>query len=113
MGVGLDRLTLLHHAETLAGRNLFMRWANGPDGKPIGRRVGECSAGFPRLEPVLAHLTREAMVGASRWRVLPVEATLVAAAAAIRAQPSITHCANPDCLDCHDAILGGPILDGI
>jgi aminoglycoside 3-N-acetyltransferase len=113
MGVGLDRLTLLHHAEELAGRNLFMRWANGPDGKPIAVRGGECSAGFPRLEPALAHVTREAVVGSSHWRVLPVAATLATAVGAFRGQPEITHCPDPDCSGCRDAILGGPILDGV
>jgi aminoglycoside 3-N-acetyltransferase len=112
MGVGLDRLTLLHHAEYLAGRNLFMRWANSPDGQPMPIFGGECSAGFVNLEPALAHLGSEAYVGQSHWRILPVNETLAAAAAAIRAQPSITHCNDSDCLQCHDAILGGPILDG-
>lgn len=32
MGVGLNRMTLLHLAEQMAGRTLFRRWANGPDG---------------------------------------------------------------------------------
>jgi aminoglycoside 3-N-acetyltransferase len=112
MGVGLDRLTLLHQAEVLAGRNLFMRWANGRDGQPIAVFGGGCSEGFPRLEPALAHLGYEAVVGESRWRILPVNETLAAAAAAIHVQPSITHCGKPDCLECRDAVLGGPILDG-
>jgi aminoglycoside 3-N-acetyltransferase len=111
MGVGLNRLTLLHHAEALAGRNLFMRWANGHDGRPMPIFGGECSSGFINLEPVLAHLGRDAYVGESRWRILPVDETLATAASAIRAQPWITHCADPDCLECHDAILGGPILE--
>jgi aminoglycoside 3-N-acetyltransferase len=113
MGVGLDRLTLLHHAEVLAGRNSFMRWANGPDGRPMPIFGGGCSSGFINLEPALAHLGGEAYVGDSRWRILPIKETLAAAAAAIRAQLSITSCGRSDCLECRDAILGGPILDGL
>jgi aminoglycoside 3-N-acetyltransferase len=112
MGVGFDKLTLLHGAEQQAGRNLFMRWANGADGRPIGVLGGGCSRGFPRLEPALAHLMREVNVGESLWKVMPARDVLDAAAALIRAQPEITHCGRPECDRCRDAVLGGPILDG-
>jgi aminoglycoside 3-N-acetyltransferase len=112
MGVGLDRLTLLHQAEEMAGRNLFMRWANGPDGAPAPVFGGGCSAGFPKLEPHLAHLIRETTVGASPWKVLPAKETVAAAAAIIHAAPEITQCDDPDCRECNDAVLGGPLLDG-
>jgi aminoglycoside 3-N-acetyltransferase len=110
MGVGLNRMTLLHEAERQAGRNLFMRWANGPDGRPIGVESGGCSAGFPRLEPLLGPLARETVVGSSRWRAFPLAETLARAAAAIRRDPEITRC-EEDCWRCGDAIAGGPILD--
>ena len=110
MGVGLKSLTLLHYAEVRAGRNMFMRWANGPEGIPIPIFGGGCSRGFNKLELALDHLTREAVVGSSRWLVLPAEQTIASAAAAIRDQPEITHCGSLDCLECNDAVLGGPIL---
>jgi aminoglycoside 3-N-acetyltransferase len=113
MGVGLDRMTLIHEAERQAGRNLFMRWAKGADGQAIGVLYGGCSSGFPQLEPALAHLIREVTVGESLWKVLPARETLDAAADLIRMQPEITHCDRPDCDRCRDAVLGGPILDGI
>ena len=112
MGVGLNRMTLLHLAESRAGRNLFIRWANDSNGVPSPVLRGNCSEGFPRLVPALRHLIRESHVGSSLWKVLPARETLAVAAAAIRAQPDITHCPNPDCLGCNDAVLGGPILDG-
>ena len=108
MGVGLNRLTLLHLAEQRAGRALFVRWANGPDGHPMRVRVGGCSEGFPNLAPALAGLTAEARVGDSRWLMLPASAALTAAAAAIRANPHVTHCADSACERCNDAVLGGP-----
>jgi aminoglycoside 3-N-acetyltransferase len=113
MGVGLDRLTLLHAAEQMAGRNLFMRWANGTDGHPAPVFGGGCSAGFPRLESALRHLMRETIVGSSLWKVLPAAEVLTVAAAVIRGEPEITHCADPACCECNDAVLGGPILDGL
>jgi aminoglycoside 3-N-acetyltransferase len=110
MGIGLDRLTLLHEAESLAGRNLFMRWANGPDGGVIPVFGGGCSNGFPRLEPFLKTIMREARVGHSLWKVLPAKETLEATVSAIRAQPEITHCEDEKCIECNDAVLGGPLL---
>ena len=110
MGVGLNRMTLLHLAEMRAGRKLFLRWANGTDGRPMGVESGGCSEGFSRLEPVLAPLAKETLVGASRWRAFPAEATLRAATAAIQSNPAITHCADPVCRRCADAIAGGPVF---
>jgi aminoglycoside 3-N-acetyltransferase len=108
IGVGLDRMTLLHLAEERAGRRLFRRWANGPDGLPMEVETGSCSEGFAKLEPVLAPLAHETFVGSSRWLAFPARATLEHAAETIRAQPDITHCGRNDCLRCRDAVAGGP-----
>ena len=111
MGVGLGCLTLLHYAEQLAGRNLFRRWANGPDGTPMEVECGGCARGFPNLAPGLAHLLRQDRVGSSEWLVYPVRETLEVAADAIRRDPNITHCGRPECERCPDAVAGGPILE--
>ena len=108
IGVALDRMTLIHLAEERAGRTLFRRWANGPDGRPIEVETGGCSDGFGSLEPVLAPLARETLVGESRWRAFPARAALDAATDAIREQPEITRCERDDCPRCADAIAGGP-----
>jgi len=109
IGVGLTSMTLLHLAESLAGRRPF-RWANGAHGQPVAWDVGSCSAGFDRLEPLLAPVAREAMVGASRWWSFPARETALLAAAAIRSDPDITHCPDGDCQRRQDAIAGGPLL---
>ncbi|MHB1457018.1 MAG: AAC(3) family N-acetyltransferase [Armatimonadota bacterium] len=109
MGVGLNRATLIHHAEQKAGRHPFIRWANGADGKPFEAWLSGCSGGFDRLEEPLAHLKREITVGESLWKVYPVKEMLEQAAMLIKNDPQITHCSNPDCLSCNDAIAGGPI----
>jgi aminoglycoside N3'-acetyltransferase len=111
IGVGLERMTLIHLAEEKAGRTLFRRWANGPDGRPLEVEVGSCSDGFRKLEPVLAPLARKTHVGESPWRSFPARATLEAAAAAIREHPQITHCGSADCFRCADAVAGGPDVD--
>ena len=109
MGVGLEQMTLLHLAEQQAGRNLFRRWANGPDGQTIAVETGGCSDGFGKLEPVLAPLMQQITVGQSLWRVFPAKRTLAIAAEAIRREPLITHCGQA-CERCDNAVLGGPLL---
>ena len=108
IGVGLERMTLLHLAEERAGRTLCRRWANAPDGLPMEVDVGSCSDGFGKLEPVLGPLARERDVGSSRWRALPARATVEAASGAIREHPEITRCSRGDCPRCADAVAGGP-----
>jgi aminoglycoside 3-N-acetyltransferase len=108
IGVGLERMTLLHLAEERSGRTLFRRWANGPDGLPMEVETGGCSDGFGNFERVLAPLERETRVGESRWRAFPARPALAAATDAIREDPSITHCGRDDCLRCRDAVAGGP-----
>jgi aminoglycoside 3-N-acetyltransferase len=110
VGVGLTRMTLLHLAEAQAGRELFRRWARGPNGEVIDAQTGSCSNGFDALEPVLRPLARETYVGESRWRAYPVRETLRTAAEAILADPQITHCGDAACLRCRDAVAGGPLL---
>jgi aminoglycoside 3-N-acetyltransferase len=110
MGVGVERMTLLHLAEKLAGRNLFWRWANGPNGQPMEVEMGGCAQGFHNLEAMLAPLMRRASVGSSTWRVLPAHETLQVAAQAMQRNPQITHCGRAACWRCNDAVQGGPIL---
>ena len=109
MGVELDSMTLLHLAEQEAGRTPFRRWANDPAGRPQAVETGGCSDGFRQLAPALASWRRESIVGASCWQLFAAGPALAAAAAAIRANPRITHCGNPTCERCHDAMLGGPL----
>ena len=108
-GVGLTSMTMLHLAEVEAGRQPFIRWMRAPDGAPMRVRVGECSNGFERLAPTLAVEERRVAVGASRWRAYPARALLALTVDAIRSDPSITRCDDPDCRECPDAIAGGPI----
>ena len=109
MGVGLTRMTLLHLAEVEAGRRPFIRWARGRDGRAVRARAGECSEGFESLAPSLAAVERRVLVGPSQWRVFPARDAVELAAGAIRREPSITQCPNPDCIECADAIAGGPL----
>jgi aminoglycoside 3-N-acetyltransferase len=108
MGVGLERLTLLHYAEELAGRRPLVRWANGRDGRPAELDAGGCSAGFGRLAgPLRAHF-RTRRVGASTWIAGDAATVIHAAVAVMRADPAVTHCRSA-CARCDDVIAGGPL----
>ncbi len=109
MGVGLTRMTLLHLAELEAGRRPFIRWTRNRDGRVVRVRAGECSEGFESLAKALAPVERRLLVGASLWRVFPARQIVAITADAIRTDPSMTHCPNPECIECADAIAGGPL----
>ena len=113
MGVGLERMTLLHQAEKEAGRSLFRRWARGADGVTNVVEVGGCSEGFGNLERHLRSTMRTTVVGQSTWKVFAADQALGHATAAIRDNPQITHCGVTGCERCDDAVAGGPILSGV
>ncbi len=106
-GVGLTTMTLIHVAEQMAGRLMFVRWAKTPTGI-VGVRVGGCSSGFEHLAPALAPIERTVLVGSSRWRMFEATQAIAVIRAAILENPQITHCSDPRCLRCQDAIAGGP-----
>jgi aminoglycoside 3-N-acetyltransferase len=109
IGVGLNRCSLLHYAEELAGRQLFYRWALDSQGEVIECQVGGCCEGFARLSTALEFHGSIAFVGESQWIVLPASDAAHAAASAIRADPTVTHCGRSDCHRCDDAVAGGPL----
>lgn len=108
IGVGLESMTALHLAEEMAGRRLFRRWANGPDGEVMDVSVGGCSRGFGGLGPVLSPIERTQRVGNGLCRAFPLREVLALASAAIVSRPEVTRCTRADCVRCVDAVAGGP-----
>ncbi len=88
---------------------MFRRWANSADRQPVEVAEGGCSGGFVNLKPVLLPLMTTVTVGTSLWQIFPALAAVDAAAEAIRLNPMITHCGQAHCLECQDAVQGGPI----
>jgi len=109
-GVDLTKMTVIHYAEQLAGRELFIRWALGPDGAPIRMREGSCSDGFNRLQPFVTDIEKQITVGNSLWRIFKISEVIDACVKAIRQDAGITQCADPKCVRCRDMQKGGPIL---
>lgn len=111
LGTDLKSATILHYAESLAGRELFIRWAKDGDGQTRPACTGGCSNGFEQFSPYLAGIERRATVGRSMWRLYPAKEMVRIAADAIRRDPLITHCKSESCKRCRDAVRGGPVLD--
>ncbi len=110
VGVDLTSATPIHFAEEKAGRRLFRRWAKNADGSTLEVEVGSCSDGFNNLQPPLKNLELNATVAESAWKVYPFKGFIDTLAQAILQNPSITHCADPDCVRCNDMVRGGPLL---
>lgn len=109
-GVGMNRMTLLHYAEEVAGRALFRRWARGVHGDIRMVAVGGCSGGFERLAGRLEAVETRVRVGDSAWRVFPAQDAIGIAVAAIKRDPTITSCTDTECQRCADAVAGGPLV---
>lgn len=108
MGVGLDCATAIHYAEQRAGRHPFVRWSRDVHGNTIPVAAGGCSEGFEKFAPLLAGCEKRITVGGSLWRCFPIRSLAEICADAIRRDPAITHCGDPECSRCNDALLGGP-----
>ncbi len=109
-GVTLTKATIIHYAEQLAGRNLFLRWANDTSGNPIPVRVGSCSEGFNNLMDSLKPILSTITVGESQWLCYPAKEMVEIGKNAILQNPEITRCSD-QCGRCDDAIAGGPICE--
>ena len=109
-GVDLTSATPVHFAEEKAGRRLFRRWARHSKYGVQEVEVGSCSEGFNNLSESLIDIETRVRAGQSDWRIYPLRAFVDKLAAVIAESPSITHCADANCLRCNDSVAGGPIL---
>lgn len=113
MGVGLTSATIIHYAEQLAGRTPFIRWAHDLAGNVIPVSTGSCSEGFGHFDEILTPYAKTVIVGTSRWTCFRARDIAAVCRDAILHDPMITHCGDPDCSRCNDAVLGGPDTSGL
>jgi len=107
-GTKLNKMTALHLAEQLSGRNMFIRWAYDKNENIIRAQAGGCSEGFFNLSSALDRYMQKISVGQSEWACYSADKVLKTASALIKADPSITHCGDAQCVRCNDAVAGGP-----
>lgn len=107
VGTSLTSTTMIHLAESRAGRTLFLRWAHNSDGTRVACDTGSCSVAFDNFLDVVS-MEADIMVGGSRWRILDAQHLLAEATEAILRDRAITSCGRAGCLRCRDALAGGP-----
>lgn len=111
MGVGYDRMTLVHLAERMVGRPSLIRWVNDGRGNKLAVTAGTCSRGFNNLAPALDPYVRRVQVGYSLWTLCPAQQILEVIVRAIANDPHLTVCSDAACKRCGDLLLGGPYYE--
>lgn len=102
LGVDHTSNTTIHLAEQRLGRGRFFRYAKTAPGvwAELPNISGE-SHRFDEIEPELAAVTRETMVGdgsaRSRVRLVPVREVLAATTRLVEADPAALLCADAEC----------------
>jgi aminoglycoside 3-N-acetyltransferase len=76
--------------------------ADGSEERVRVEPVPGCSAGFPRIEPVLAPaaIVREVNVGQAETRITSLSALAGVTVAALQTHPGLLLCTRPECLIC-------------
>ena len=110
IGTGLDTATAIHYAEQGAGRIPFVRWAKDAAGRTVPVSAGSCSGGFGNFSGALAPYEKTVTLGKSVLTCYPIRQLVDTCVAEMQKNPRITHCGDPECGRCNDAVLGGPIL---
>ncbi len=111
MGVDLDCATIIHYAEEVAGRNLFIRWAKDSSGETVSANAGSCSDGFNNFEDALSIIERKITVDGCVWRCFKASDLVEICAAEMKKNPMISHCGDKTCERCNDIVAGGPYYD--
>jgi aminoglycoside 3-N-acetyltransferase len=90
----------LHHAERLAGRRGFVRWALTPTGVVECPGMPGCSDGFQAIAGRLEGIVRRATLGPVTVESFPLRDLLHVAAGWVRMDPQALLCDKPDCARC-------------
>ncbi len=100
LGVNHTANTSLHHAERLAGRRQFVRWALTPEGVVECPGFPGCSYGFGDITPRLEGVARQIPLGEATIEAVPLRDLLHIAIGWIRANPLALLCERAECERC-------------
>lgn len=112
IGVGLCATTAIHYAEQRAGRTPFIRWAYNDKKNVMPVSVGSCSRGFEHFNDALENFAKKVKVANSEWTCYNIKDLVDVCKQYIEEDPRVTHCGDPYCDRCNDAVSGGPVLYG-
>jgi len=100
LGVDQTANVSIHHAEQLAGRKQFIRWALTPAGVKECPNFPGCSQGFNVLVPLLRNLIREEIFDSILITATPLQAMIPIAQKLIREDPTTLLCDDGKCARC-------------
>ena len=92
----------IHHAEHLAGRRQFVRWALTERGAVTCGQFPGCPDGFNAISPRLEGIARQATVSGQEITAIPLRDLVHVAAGWIREDPRALLCDRPGCERCAD-----------
>lgn len=92
----------LHHAERVAGRKQFVRWALTEQGVVTCPQYPGCSDGFNAIAARLEGVVRKAPVAGQEILAIPLRDLIHIAAGWIREDPRALLCDRPACERCSD-----------
>ncbi|HSR47769.1 MAG TPA: AAC(3) family N-acetyltransferase [Anaerolineales bacterium] len=100
--IGVDHRSnvSLHHAERVAGRRTFVRWALTEQGVVTCPNVPGCSDGFEAIEGRLGGIARRIAIGGGVITSVPLRDLIHVAAGWIREDPRALLCDRPGCERC-------------
>jgi aminoglycoside 3-N-acetyltransferase len=101
MGVDHTVNTSIHHAEKLAGRRQFIRWALTPKGVVECPGFPGCSAGFQAIAPDMEKFTRKVQIGDALVQAVPLKMLVKMVVARIKKDPLALLCQQEDCERCN------------
>jgi aminoglycoside 3-N-acetyltransferase len=92
----------LHHAERVAGRKPFVRWALTEQGVVVCPQFPGCSDGFNAVATRLGGIARQANVTGHEILAIPLRDLIHVAVGWIREDPRALLCDRPACERCSD-----------
>ena len=100
--IGVDQRSnvALHHAERIAGRRQFVRWALTEQGVVICPRFPGCSDGFGAIEDRLEGIARRIQVAGCVLSAIPLRDLIHVAGGWMRADPRALLCDRAGCERC-------------
>lgn len=100
IGVNHTANTSIHYAESLAGRQGFVRWALTPKGVWECPGFPGCSDGFDAVAPSLEDVTRRGRIAQSEVQVIPLASLLERVRGILEDDPLALLCARVECERC-------------
>ncbi|RLD11729.1 MAG: hypothetical protein DRI56_00410 [Chloroflexota bacterium] len=100
LGIDQTANVSIHHAEQLAGRKQFTRWALTPAGVIECPNIPGCSRGFNAITPYIEDYIRRGVFGSTPITAIPLQALIPIARKLILEDSAALLCGDENCTRC-------------